>query len=143
MNARFEWKWNEGDFKRMLSSAKEAQDKAAKLVAADVWANVRQESPVDEGRLAGSWNLSGSGLSYRISTSVEYAEMVHEGTAPHVILPRTPGGVLVFQSNGRTVFAKRVNHPGTPANPYAERAIDATRSRVDEFVNRAFREAFA
>lgn len=52
-----------------------------------------------------------------------YAKLHHEGTAPHEILPRpsNPIGRLVFQVGGRTVFAKRVNHPGTDPNPYLSR----------------------
>jgi hypothetical protein len=44
----------------------------------------------------------------------------HEGTRPHVILPRRPGGVLVFWSGraGKTIFTRRVNHPGSKANPF-------------------------
>ena len=35
------------------------------------------------------------------------------GTAPHVITPKNPGGVLVFEVGGETVFARIVHHPGT------------------------------
>lgn len=42
----------------------------------------------------------------------------HEGTRPHIILPRKPGGVLVFPGTSGVVFAKRVHHPGTHPNRY-------------------------
>jgi hypothetical protein len=43
----------------------------------------------------------------------------HEGTQPHVILPRT-AKALAFWPRGANgvVFAKRVNHPGTKANRF-------------------------
>lgn len=43
----------------------------------------------------------------------------HEGSRPHVILPRK-AKALAFVPRGanRVVFAKRVNHPGSRANPY-------------------------
>ena len=56
---------------------------------------------------------------------VEYAEYVTQGTRPHVILPRKPGGVLVFESNGQTVFTRRVNHPGTKANDFYDVVVNS------------------
>lgn len=50
--------------------------------------------------------------------TVPYALLHHEGTEPHVILPKKPGGVLVFTVNGTKVFTTKVNHPGTKPNPY-------------------------
>jgi hypothetical protein len=44
----------------------------------------------------------------------EHSTFIEAGTRPHVILPRR-ARVLVFQVAGRTVFARRVNHPGTKA----------------------------
>lgn len=41
----------------------------------------------------------------------------HEGTRPHVILPRIKTA-LVFSVGGQTVVARRVNHPGTKPNRY-------------------------
>ena len=35
---------------------------------------------------------------------------------------------------------KRVMHPGTQANPYADRAIEQAEGRLDEFISRALRE---
>ncbi|MDZ7742981.1 MAG: hypothetical protein U5Q03_14915 [Bacteroidota bacterium] len=58
-------------------------------------------------------------------SDVEYAQFVTMGTRPHVIVPRKPGGVLVFQAGGQTVFAKRVNHPGTGPNDFFDRVIRA------------------
>ncbi|MFF3096828.1 hypothetical protein [Streptomyces cyaneofuscatus] len=47
---------------------------------------------------------------------------VLDGTRPHVIRPRR-ASVLRFELGGRTVFAKRVNHPGTRANNFLLRAL--------------------
>lgn len=53
-----------------------------------------------------------------------------EGTRPHVIRPRKPGGVLRFGGAGGTVvFATVVHHPGTKANPFAEQAARAAVGR--------------
>ncbi len=52
-----------------------------------------------------------------------YAEYVIKGTRPHDIVPRR-AKVLAFEgSDGGTVFAKRVRHPGTPPNNFAHDAL--------------------
>jgi len=52
----------------------------------------------------------------------EYALIHHNGSKPHVILPRAVGGKLVFMGNSggrmRLIVTDRVNHPGTKPNPY-------------------------
>lgn len=48
---------------------------------------------------------------------------VLNGTRPHVIRPRKKGGVLRFVVDGQVVYAKLVNHPGTKANPFLQRAL--------------------
>lgn len=57
------------------------------------------------------------GLRTRITNSAEHASYLNNGTRPHVIRPRKPGGVLVFTNKaGQIVFAREVHHPGT--RPY-------------------------
>lgn len=83
--------------------------------------------PVDTGRLRASlrgqanrtWTLR---PQYTISTDVEYAPFVHDGTRPHEIRPRN-AQVLRFVVNGRVVYARVVQHPGTRARPFIERAV--------------------
>lgn len=55
------------------------------------------------------------------------ALMYHEGTRPHVILPRN-AKVLAFDVGGTTVFAAKVNHPGTPATKWLARALESVRT---------------
>ncbi len=47
-----------------------------------------------------------------------YALMHHEGTRPHIITPKEPGGVLVFSKGSRVVRTRVVHHPGTKPNRY-------------------------
>lgn len=54
-------------------------------------------------------------------TEVGYALHHHNGTKPHTILPKKPGGRLVFKKGGKTIYAKKVHHPGTKPNPYLTR----------------------
>lgn len=60
--------------------------------------------------------------SISIGSDLEYALAHHEGTRPHVILPRTER-LLRFKVGGKVVYARRVDHPGTQPNPYLARAL--------------------
>lgn len=95
--------------------------------------------PVDTGRLRAS--LRGQARRtftlrpvFTVGSNVDYAEMVHDGTRPHIIRPkrahtlrRSARGVvkpaLRFEINGRVVFARVVHHPGTEARPFLDRAL--------------------
>lgn len=84
-------------------------------------------APVDTGRLRASIRIESRRTFtlrsvYTIGSDVEYADMVHGGTRPHVIRPRTKQ-VLRFKVGGRTVFARVVHHPGTKARPFLDRAL--------------------
>jgi hypothetical protein len=59
-----------------------------------------------------------------------YAIYVHEGTRPHVIVPRKAKALAWKGTGGKVRFAKRIRHPGTKANPFmlrgARKAIENT-----------------
>lgn len=129
------------DFERLIRKARQAIALAIKYTATEVWGNIRKEAPVDHGRLAGSFQLDQvDDLTYRIWSGVEYALAVHEGTKPHEIKPKTKKA-LYWEGARHPV--KRVMHPGTQANPYADRAIEQASSRMNEFISRALREVSA
>lgn len=58
------------------------------------------------------------GFTVTIAALQPYAVFVHEGTKPHQILPKKPGGTLHFMIGGQDVFAKSVSHPGTRPNKF-------------------------
>jgi hypothetical protein len=66
---------------------------------------------------------------------VFYGEFVREGTQPHVIRPVT-AKALHFQIEGVDVFATRVNHPGTKANPYHKRVLSRLMPSIQAIVNK-------
>lgn len=43
--------------------------------------------------------------------------LLENGTEPHTILPKN-SDALVFDIDGETIFAKKVNHPGTNPQPH-------------------------
>ena len=103
-----------------------------------VRARVQNEAPVRQGGLRGSVTtvLIPGGIHrtrvLRVIARAHYALWVTDGTGPHLIRPRTPGGVLAFLDavTGDRRFARSVRHPGTVANPFIERGIRGYGLRV-------------
>ncbi len=122
-----------------------AIDAAVKLVATEVWGNLARESPTDEGRLGGSWELTKKGpRTWSVATRVLYASFVHDGTgiygpAGRRITPQR-AAVLVFQWMGQTWFRRSVT--GQQANPYADRAVAKASGRAQSFADIAIRQEF-
>jgi hypothetical protein len=80
-------------------------------------------TPVRTGRLRAGNQLiveapANWSATARLVNDTDYAWNVHNGTQPHVITPRTPGGVLRFETGGQVVYATHVNHPGTRPQPF-------------------------
>lgn len=57
------------------------------------------------------------GQYLKIGSSLPYALLHHEGTRPHLILPKKRQ-VLRFYSKGTIVMTHMVRHPGTRPNRY-------------------------
>jgi hypothetical protein len=57
------------------------------------------------------------GQYLRIGSSLGYARLHHEGSRPHLILPKKRQ-VLKFYSRGQIVMTHMVRHPGTRPNRY-------------------------
>lgn len=122
----------------------EAIDKALNYTAIEAWGNIRKESPVDHGRLAGSWELTQEGRNYRIFSNVEYVLAVHEGTGIH-----GPKGepIEILPKNKKALYwpgadhpVARVLHPGQKPNRFVDRSLRMTEDRTGEFIDRAIRE---
>lgn len=58
-----------------------------------------------------------TGLVGTVTASDSKAMMHHEGTKPHIILPKH-AKTLRFYSHGRIVYSKIVHHPGTKPNRF-------------------------
>lgn len=102
------------------------------------------EAPVDTGDLKNAIEhglVKKSGHGYEVMIGVNgvhlinqksktnYAPFVHFGTAAHFITPKKKGGTLFIPGIG---CRKYVEHPGTQANPFLDRAIKATEREVTE-----------
>jgi Bacteriophage HK97-gp10, putative tail-component len=78
------------------------------------------------GRLKGSIRyereVSEGSVSAVFTANTPYAGYVLEGTGPHVIAASAARS-LQFMLDGAVTYRRRVNHPGTKANPFNERAV--------------------
>lgn len=106
--------------------------------------NVMREAPVNKSYAGGNLRQSVRSrmlgvASGEVSVGAKYASHVEFGTRAHIILPRVKKAL----ANKRTgqFFGKRVNHPGTKANPFFARGIDASRVAVDQAFLRAAQNA--
>lgn len=81
----------------------------------------RAQVGVDTGALKRSINYRlvqrYGGLTVVIGSDNRIALMHHQGTRPHIIVPRR-AQTLRFYSRGRIVYSKLVHHPGTKPNRY-------------------------
>jgi hypothetical protein len=65
-----------------------------------------------------------TGQYFGLRADLPYALLHHEGSKPHQIFAKNPGGVLVFAGRNKTiVHTPSVNHPGTRPNPYLSRTL--------------------
>lgn len=120
----------------------------AAAVQPEATALMRARSPFLTGKLR-------QGISSRTETAPEstsvviygtasYLPFVLNGTSAHTIVPRHVGGVLRWIPNrghGSPVFATKVSHPGTKANPFPEEAMKAATPMLLSRFSEAVQEA--
>jgi hypothetical protein len=84
-----------------------------------------EATPVRTGTLQRSWRFDQpDDLSAIVGNPVDYGRFVLQGTAAHEIVPRDPAGYLRFVVGDRTVYAKRVRHPGTVADQHLSDVVE-------------------
>lgn len=108
----------------------EGSRKVASKVVHDYAERLRAEAqtmaPVKTGTLRDSITIHYDGpLKATIGPEVLYGAFQEFGTkGPYEIKPKKAGGVLVFQAGGKTVFARKVMHPGIKPHPYMRPALE-------------------
>lgn len=71
----------------------------------------------------------------------DYARFVIEGTAAHEIYPSSRQA-LAFLAGGQVVVTRHVEHPGTQANPFEERAYERALPAIRGVLTQAGRNLF-
>lgn len=100
----------------------------------------KEEAPSREGTLRRSITSRASRDEGVIGTNVAYAGVVHGGSRPHIIRARNRKALFW---PGATHPVRSVNHPGTKANPFFERALDRNRDAIDRMAAEAGTEFFS
>jgi Bacteriophage HK97-gp10, putative tail-component len=85
------------------------------------------DNPSGHLRSSIGWDLSRDerGLKADVGTDVDYALPVELGTRPHEI--ESHGDWPLRNRRTNQTFGRKVNHPGTPAQPYLRPALDVLR----------------
>jgi hypothetical protein len=95
----------------MSGRLQSAIDFALRKAAIRIPGEVRPLMPSRTNRLRLSFRASATPTGINMEWQAPYAEYADLGAEPHVITPKGRQA-LKFQVAGKTVFAKRVNHPG-------------------------------
>lgn len=110
-------------------------------------------------RFVGEVSEEGDILYAAVYTGQKEYAWVHEGTKPHKIKPKKPGGVLAFAGTytaktvpgviqsrqggpqGDMIFTKEVNHPGTKGRNFTEAIKKQFQPIFTQLMEQAIREA--
>ncbi|MCM6774982.1 HK97 gp10 family phage protein [Nocardia sp. CDC159] len=111
--------------------------RAVARLARRITNNASQRAPVDTGNLrrmiaTDPITFTPGHVHGGVTARAKYSRWVHDGTSPHVIRPRGRKA-LRFTVDGRTVFARYVNHPGTRARPFL---LNAAREEISRMGSR-------
>lgn len=106
-------------------------DKLLDNYAQEVQAQAQAKVPRDTGKLSNSITVQRPSQLVRIiGPTVPYGVYVEFGTGSRGEFPGKPYEIkpknkpyLIFQLNGKTVYAKKVTHPGIKAQPYMRPAV--------------------
>lgn len=122
------------DVLAMLEQLREVGTRMMDLWGTDFLTIVDDEVPVKTHNLQWSIpaNTQRGDWQWIIGTNVEYASYVHEGTGPHII----KGNPYLFWS-GADHPVTSVIHPGTPENPFFDRTLDQTESKLEDYLTEA------
>lgn len=111
----------EKELDTFLNSPRGAVGRHLKGIGRKIVAAAKAQVGVRTGALRSSIHMrhfrDPRGQYIKIGSSVAHAYMHHEGTRPHLILPKKRQ-VLRFMSKGQIINTLLVKHPGTRPNRY-------------------------
>jgi HK97 gp10 family phage protein len=121
----------------------EAIDEGVKTTAFQIEGTAKRRAPVDTGALrAGIEARRLTIAEWVVGAKTEYATAVEFGTAPHVIEADQADALAFTGQDGELVFRQRVEHPGTPAQPFLRPALAEHQSDLVENINAEIEKLF-
>ncbi len=120
-------------------------NKAINRIVLKVERDAKRNAPVNKrgggGNLRQSIKSSMIGIARgKVEVGADYGVYVHEGTRPHIIRVRQRK-VLADKRQGK-IFGKVVQHPGTKANPFLQKAVDQNEDFIDDEFENAVKKVF-
>lgn len=103
-----------------ISAVEKAVSEELKDTAELVERTAKELVPVKTGALRNSISAQGSGMTYNVSATTDYAAYIEYGTKPHMI---STGSMLWWE--GASNPYKKVYHPGNKAYLYMSKAFDS------------------
>ena len=92
--------------------------------------------PHKTGNLVARWHKELRNLTGKWGPEMDYAPFVEFGTAPHAIYPKDKKALFW---EGAEHPVKAVQHPGTAANPFMERILEASTGGINQLFAYALR----
>lgn len=125
-NVSVDFRVNQGRVARLLRLPGGAVDRSLRRRVERVQAAAQRLAPGSMGNgIRTSLRYTHDGPVGTITSTHPATLYVVNGTRPHLIRPRRPGGVLRFTIGGRVVYARYVSHPGTRPNGFLIEALRA------------------
>lgn len=125
----------------LVAKGRSAITTGVRNVATELWGNLRREAPVDQGLLAGSFQMRQvSHVAFSVFTQVRYALDVHTGRAPGEVSYGDIEPWAIRHGLPPGAIFRSISNEGTQPNPYIDRAMVSTESRVPELVEMALKE---
>jgi len=129
--------------KKLLATQSKLLVEAANRAAKDVGQHVRKEAGFKHrtGAILRGLTVrivrSPGGYRLEVGNTAKHAAFLEYGTVPHGIVCRRPAWALRFfwKKVGRTVFFRRVQHPGTPKYEFLKRATTSAFGDMRRFLD--------
>ena len=88
----------------------------------------KESAPVNTGNYRSEISYDGGN---EVIASANYSAAIEYGAPPHEIRPNEQTA-LRFTKNGKEIFAKKVNHPGTRPNPVMRNAAAKVQKEIPQ-----------
>jgi hypothetical protein len=115
-------RWDEGGIEAIIAHCDRVNRGVTEAVATDA----RLAAPVDTGEMKGTIRTTfPAALVGRVWVGTDHWWPTEFGSLPHPIRARRPGGNLRFfwEKHGFWFIGPKVNHPGTPSQPFMRSAL--------------------
>jgi phage gpG-like protein len=124
-------------FQDAIKQMQKKREKTAETLAFFLEAEAKQKVKVKTGdlrrKITSETQHTSTSSKAKVGTNVEYAQALEEGSKPHAINYSKPQHLNI---EGRWVTVKKINHPGTKAQPFLKPSIDDNLSEIKTMIQK-------